>query len=117
MFNLLMRSADWNTNKAEMLLERMFEYTEKHLAAYFTTDGKPNFDSLIQHPCLFMDEGMKDEVAYVGRVTRYRISGKEVAIEYQIDREVPLLRNHFIYEHRRHFDMIADWEFSATTGL
>lgn len=112
MFNLLMRSADWNNNKAEMPLERMFEYTEKHLAAYFLTDGKPNFDWLIQHPCLFMDEGIRDEVAYVGRVTRHRISGKEVAIEYQIDKEVPVLRNDFIYEHRRHFDMTADWEFS-----
>lgn len=99
-----------------MSLERMFEYTEKHLAAYFMTDGTPNFDLLIQHPCLFMDEGIRDEVAYVGRVTKHRISGKEIAIQYQIDREVPALRNDFIYEHRRHFDMTADWEFSRTTG-
>jgi nucleoside 2-deoxyribosyltransferase len=112
MFNLLMRSTDWNNNRESMPLDRMFEYTAAQIRDQYQQGNAPNLDALTRLPCLFMEEGDGDQIAYVGHVYRARIGGAEIAIEYAIDHEVPPLRNSFIYEHRTAFDMAQRFEFS-----
>jgi len=83
-----------------MPVERVFEYTDDHVAAQFKENGILVLDRLIRLPCLFMQEGIGDELAYVGSVIRARIANREVAFEYTLDADIPPLQNSMIYANR-----------------
>jgi len=112
MFNLIMRSVDWSTGRETMPVGRMFEYTEDHIAEQFKQGGTILFDRLIALPCLFMAEGTRDEVAYVGQINRARIVVHDVSFEFALDTGVPPLQNSVIYANRVALDMPVDFEFS-----
>lgn len=113
MFNLIMRGVtNWDTGRDTMSLDRIFEYTEPQLASYYNPSNVLLLDHLIKLPCLFMQEGTRDELAYVGQINRAKIVGKEVAFEYSLDTEVPPLKNSLIYTNRMALDMPIDFEFS-----
>jgi len=104
MFNLLMQYQPWDPGRDTVPVSRVFEYTDESIA----------MPRLIEHPCLFMREGTEDEVAYVGYITRAKISGQDVAFEYAVDSEVPPLLNRTIVENKISFDMPESFEFSRT---
>jgi hypothetical protein len=112
MFNLIMRSFDWGTGRETMPIDRLFEYTDEHIAGYFKQGGTLLLDRLQAFPCLFMHEGTQSELAYVGQVNKARIAGKEVAFEFSLDTEVPPLPNAMLYANRMALDMPHDFEFS-----
>lgn len=113
MFNLIMRGVtNWDTGRETMPLERIFEYTEPHLVSYFKQNNSLLLDNLIRLPCLFMQEGYRDELAYVGQINRARVVGKEVSFEYSLDTEVPPLKNSVIFANKMEVDMPEDFEFS-----
>lgn len=113
MFNLIMRWFEWGHDNAGTLpLGRMFEYTEDHLTEQFRVEGVPQLDRLMRLPCLFMNEGVDDQVCRVGTITRARIVNREVVFEYALDPDVPPLLNSVIYANRNSLDMPADFEFS-----
>jgi hypothetical protein len=113
MFNLIMRGVtSWDTGRETMPIDRIFEYTEAHISSYFKQNNNLLLDQLIRFPCLFMQEGIRDELAYVGQINRARIVGKEVAFEYTLDSEVPPLKNSLIFANKMAFDMSSDFEFS-----
>ncbi len=101
MFNLLMFNVDWPSLKVTVPMERMFEYTEDHIAEQFRdSDGKPLLDRLTSLPCLFCEEGMNDETAYVGQINRARIVKEKVSLEISFDADVPVLQNSMIHKNR-----------------
>lgn len=112
MFNLIMRSVDWDTGRETMPIGRIFEFTDNHIEEQFRLNGNPNLDSLISLPCLFMQEGTRDEIAHIGQINKARIVGTEIAFEYSLDSEVPPLPNSMIYANRIALDMPHDFEFS-----
>lgn len=112
MFNLIMRSVDWDTGRETMPVGRMFEYTDDHIAEQFRQGGNLLLDRLTALPCLFMSEGIRDEIAYVGQINRARVAGNEVSFEFTLDTEVPPLQNSMIHANRMELDMRADFEFS-----
>lgn len=59
-----------------------------------------------------MQEGVSDQLAYVGQVNRARISGRDIAFEYSLDTEVPPIQNSVIFASRISLDMSIDFEFS-----
>jgi hypothetical protein len=90
----------------------MFEYTEDDVAAEFTDDDdRPLLESLIELPCLFMEEGVDDELARVGSIQRARIVGRNIVIHYTLDADIPPLQNSLIFEHREEFDIPHEFEF------
>lgn len=111
MFNLIMRSVHPDGGAETMPIGRVFEYTDEQVAALFRVGNLPNFDRLIGLPCLFMQEGTGEEVAYVGQINRARVTGTEVAYEYTIDRDVPPMTNQAVYGWRNSLDMPHDFEF------
>lgn len=112
MFNLIMRSVEWNTGRETMPVSRVFEYTDEQVANKFRQNGAILLDELRRIPCLFMQEGERDEAAYVGQITGLRISGGDIVFEYIMDADVPPLRNDFIYTNRMSLDMALNFEFS-----
>jgi hypothetical protein len=96
-----------------MPLERLFEYTDEAVIARFRdVAGTPLLSELIQHPCVFMQEGTGDEVARVGTITQARIVGRELIFEYTLTPEVPPLLNRTIYANKTDFDMPHEFEFN-----
>ena len=112
MFNLIMRSTDWGSGKDTIPVGRVFEYTDDHIADQFKQERNLILDALIRLPCLFMQEGFKDELAYVGQINRAKVIGGEVSFEYTFDGDVPPIQNSVIYENRISLDMPHDFEFS-----
>jgi len=112
MFNLIMRSVEWNTGRETMPVGRIFEYTDDRLVDKFRHNGTILLDELRRFPCLFMQEGEDDEIAYVGQINTLRISGGDITFEYTFDPDVPPLENSFIYANRMSLDMAHSFEFS-----
>lgn len=116
MFNLLMQGIAWEGERDTFPFNRIFEYTDSQLTTRFrSADGAaPLLQSLLEFPCLFMEEGVDDQVARVGMITRARVAGREVAIEYRFDPFVPALHNGAIFANRQDFDMDSKFEFNRT---
>lgn len=112
MFNLVMLNVDWRTGHATIPTNRIFEYTADQIENQFKQNGSPNFEHLANLPCLFMREGVGDEIAYVGQINRARMVGTEVSFEFTLDAEIPPIQNSMIYANRMAVDMPRDFEFS-----
>lgn len=112
MFNLLMKSIPWESGRDILPLDRLFEYTNETIAGDFKEGSRVLFDKLVRFPCLFMQEGRGDELAYTGKIASARIVGAEISIEYTLDSDVPPFLNSTIYNRRTEFDMPRDFEFS-----
>ena len=107
-----MQYAPWDEGRGTVTLSRLFEYTDDEVSATFKDGARVLFDKLIQLPCLFMQEGTDDQLAYSGTISRARIVGNEIAIEYTFDRDIPPLLNRIIFAKKLDFDMPHDFEFS-----
>ncbi len=89
MFNLIMRSFDWATGRESLPLDRVFEYTEEYVAVQFQQGGNLILDRLMTLPCLFMEEGRGDEIAYIGQINRARVAGGTVSFEFALTPRFP----------------------------
>jgi len=113
MFNLIMLYVNWETpGRATIPEVRIFEYTNTKISNQYKQEKTLLLDDLIRLPCLFMQEGRADEIAYVGRINRVHIEGKDIVFEYSLDNEVPPLRNSTIYANREDLDMKDVSEFT-----
>ena len=107
-----MFNVDWSSSRVTVPLGRMFEYTEDHITEQFRQDGSVLLDRLVSLPCLFCEEGLAEETAYIGQINRARTSGRDVVLEISVDTEVPPLQNQMMYANRAELDMPHDFEFS-----
>ena len=112
MFNLIVRSGDWDNGRATIPVGRMLEYTDEHVEAMFRQDANLLLDQLAAFPCIFMNEGINQQLAHVGQVISIRMVGGELAFEYTLDPEVPSLLNSILYENRAALDISHEFEFS-----
>lgn len=113
MFNLLMFNVEWASCNVSVPIERMFEYTDDHVAAQFRDGGNnPMLDCLTDLPCIFCWEGTEDQTAYVGQINKARITGRNLSLEISFDIGVPLLDNRMLYTSRTDLDMPHKSEFS-----
>ncbi|WID98156.1 hypothetical protein QO058_07910 [Bosea vestrisii] len=108
MFNVIMRHYDWNDQTASMDLRRMFEHTDEGVAAQFQDGNFPALDRLMRLPCLFIPEGIGDEICRVGTVTSARITNGEVRFEYTLDPDVPPMQNSTLHAQKGRLDMDRD---------
>lgn len=109
-----MKYMRWDAGRDTMIAARLFEYTDDDIAASFKDGSKVLLDTLIKLPCIFMQEGVDDQLAYVGIISRARLAGTDISIEYTYDLDIPPLLNSTIYANRLDFDMPHDFEFSRT---
>ena len=112
MFNLIVRSGDWDNGRETMPVGRMFEYTDEHIEAMFRQDANLLLDRLAALPCLFMNEGVDEQLAHIGQINKIRLVGGELAFEYTLDAEVPPIHNGLLFANRVTLDISNDFEFS-----
>jgi hypothetical protein len=113
-FNLLVGYAASGEGRGIVDVSRLFEHTDDEIAALFKDGTHVLFEKLIRFPCLFMHEGTNDELAHVGTITRAQISGRQIAIEYTYDLDIPPLLNSTIFDKKLEFGMPSAFEFSRT---
>lgn len=114
MFNLLISASAWGEGRDTVMGGRLFEFTDDEIAAKFKDSTKILLNEIIQLPCLFMQEGMDNQLAHVGTITRARFTGRDVAIDYTFDLDIPPLLNRTIFARKTDFDINNDFEFSRT---
>lgn len=115
MFNLLVSGSGWASTRDTFPEGRAFEYTEQRLRDQFKPSGKLDFDALLSFPTLFLEEtsGRGDQVARVGTITRARISGREIILEYTYDPSISPFTNNALSSFASELD-IEDFEFHRT---
>ena len=113
MFNLLVKGTGWVEGRDTFGADRVFEYTADALSARFKSNGRLDGEALMRQPTLFMSEGTDNEVARVGTLTRVRLEGRELYLEFAYDPAIPPILNRDLLAFRRDLDM-DEWEFSRT---
>jgi len=114
LFNLLVQWSPWDPSHGSVSVDRVFEHTDPHVTSQFSIGAvgkQPDLEKLAKLPCIFMLEGKEDQIAHVGRIISLRANGRELALEYAFDPDIPPLTNRFIHEHRSSFRMNEDFEF------
>jgi hypothetical protein len=114
MFNLLVKASAWANGRDTILASRVFEYTEQALVDRFKSEGQLDLPSLRVLPTLFVEEGQHDEVAHVGTITRARIIGQNVSLEYTYDLDIPSLMNKSLHGFAADLDIENDFELHRT---
>jgi hypothetical protein len=96
-----------------MPLDRVFEYTDASMVGRFRPGGQLDLAALGAIPTLFAQEigGEGEQVARVGTISRARISGPNVALEFSYDAEIPSIPNTALRGLAGELD-IEDFEFS-----
>jgi hypothetical protein len=114
-FNLLVKFNGWAEGRDSILAGRVFEYTDDALINRFKPDGQIDLAALSALPALFLQEtsGQRDQAGRVGRITRARISGVNIALEYAYETDVAPILNSALHDCANELD-IADFEFSRT---
>ena len=110
-----MKYRPWGDGHDTVPGDRVFEYTEQPLVDRFKPGGLLDFASLITLPTLFVQEtaGLGDQAARVGTITRARVNGRGVSLEYAFDVGIPSVPNEILRGFAADLD-IEDFEFSRT---
>src|SRR5271166_1423021 len=95
MFNLIVKAQSWGDGRDTMLASRAFEHTEQSLIDSFKTAGQLDFAALAALPTLFVQETSHNEnrVARAGTITRARMNGRDIVLEYAYDLGIPAVPN------------------------
>ena len=110
-----MKYSPWADGRDTMPIGRVFEYTDDVLVERFKPGGNPDLAALTAFPTLFVEEtsGTPDQVARVGTITRARITGPNIALEYAYDLGTSSLPNKRLREFAADLG-IEDFEFYRT---
>jgi len=114
MFNLIVKAGGWAEGRDTILASRVFEYTDAPLIERFRPGGQLDLPALMALPTLFVQEGYSSQVTHVGTITRARMVGENVALEYTYDLDVPALLNEALRGFMAELDIGHDFEFSRT---
>lgn len=110
-----MKYSSWADGRDTIPSARTFEYTEQSLVDRFKPEGQLDLVALTALPTLFVQEtsGQGNQVARVGTITRARINGHNIALEYTYDLAVPAIPNQILQGFAADLD-IEDFQFSRT---
>lgn len=98
MFNLIVSGGLENERRGSIMAGRVFEYTPDELEERFKPSGILNISGVMALPTLFMDEGIGDEIAGIGWLTRIERKGTDYQLHYSMDPDIPRMTNSDIYE-------------------
>jgi hypothetical protein len=114
MFNLIVKAGGWAANGRDTIpASRALSYTDGPLIDRFMPAGRLDVAALSALPALFLEEGRTNEIARIATVTRARLTGRELSIDYALDPGIPTFRNADLREMAVELDMV-DFEFIHT---
>jgi hypothetical protein len=91
MFNLLVKYSPWEQSADTIFGSRVFRFTDDAVVERFKKDGQVDSKAVAELPALFVQESgaAADSVARVGTILRVYPSGRDIALEYVFDPEIP----------------------------
>ena len=115
LFNLLVKFSPWRDGRDTIPSSRAFEYTEQSLIDRFRPGNQLDLAALAALPTLFVEEtsGEGSQSARVGTITRARLTGQNIALDYTYDLSIPAIPNRLLQAFAADLD-IADFQFSRT---
>lgn len=96
MFNLLVNIGGWAAPRGDMLVSRVFEWTEAGVMEMLRgADGRTDFDRVLKLPALFTEEinSSQQQFARVGYISRIRLMGRSYEFQFAFDPEIPPISN------------------------
>lgn len=110
-----MKFSPWLDGRDTILASRVFEHTEQSLVDRFKPGNELDLAALASLPTLFVEEtsGQGNQSARVGTITRARIAGKNIALDYTFDLAVPAIPNRILQGFAPDLD-IEDFQFIRT---
>jgi len=96
LFNFIVNIGGWAEPRGEMLASRVFEWTEPEIAAKMRgTDGRIDFQRVIQLPVLFAEEThpTQQQFARVGYITHVRQNARSYEFQFSFDPLVAPISN------------------------
>ena len=95
MFHLLVAGSGWDGAKDSMGRSRIFEFTDDALIDQFEPLGELNLELITRLPALFVSEinGPGDQLARVGTITRAKLAGGTVELDYFFEADIPPIPN------------------------
>jgi hypothetical protein len=111
MFNLIVSTGVQSETSGTITAGRVFEYTDDEVVGQFMPKGRLDLAAVMSLPTLFMEEGVSDEIAGVGWLSRVELQGKDYQLHFILDQAVPRLTNEAIRAMASELRM-GDWEFS-----
>jgi hypothetical protein len=115
LFNLLVKFSPWGDGRDTIPSARAFEYTEQSLIDRFKPGNQLDLAALASLPTLLVEEtsGQGNQVARVGTITRARMAGQNISLDYTYDISVPAIPNRILQGFASDLD-IQDFQFSRT---
>lgn len=115
MFNMIVKYNAWADGRDTIPANRVFEHTETNLISRFKPNGQLDFQALSALPTIFVQEssGQGNEVARVGTITRARLSGSNVTLDYAYDLGVSGIPNAVLKDFAVDLD-IEEFQLSRT---
>lgn len=113
MFNLLVKFNAWGDSHDSIPSGRVFEYTESEFISKFKPNGQLDFQLLATLPTLFVQEGYDNQIARIGTITKARLSGSDVLLDFAYDSSIPGIPNRVLHGLAGSLD-IVDFQFSRT---
>lgn len=112
---MIVKYSAWADGRDSISSGRIFEYTDDVLVSRFKPGGQLDLPALLKLPTLFVQEssGQGNQVARVGTITRARISGSNVTLDYAYDLAVPAIPNSVLLGFAPDLDA-EEFEFSRT---
>ena len=111
MFNLIVSTGVQSETSGSISVGRVFEYTDDGVISRFMPKSGLDIAAVMSLPTVFMEEGVSDEVAGVGWLSRIELQGKDYQLHFTLDPAVPRLTNSAIHAMASELK-IGDWEFS-----
>lgn len=115
MFHLLVKYDGWAEARDSMPLARVLEYTSDDLVERFKPGGTLKLDVLTRLPALFVSETRStgDQRARAGALSRVRVSGRDVTLDYAFNQAIPAIPNSVLQRFAGELD-IDSFEFTRT---
>ncbi len=98
MFNLVVSGGLESDRRGSINAGRVFEYTPDELERRFQPSGILDISGVMALPTLFMEEGIGDEIAGIGWLSRIERRGTDYQLHYTLDPDIPRMTNSDIYE-------------------
>lgn len=89
------------------------EFTDREMVERFGDHSSKSFDELMRYPCIFAIEDGRDLPARLGWITRVRVRGQEIRVEYEIDNAIPEIENEVLKGLEWELG-ISQWELNRT---
>lgn len=111
MYNLIVSNRLEDKRRGLIDAGRVFEHTSDSVADQFMPAGVLDIPALLSLPTIIMEEGVSDEIAGIGYLTRIEVRGTDFQFHFALDPEIPLMSNAAVYELKSELG-IDNWEFS-----